>query len=79
MLTPAPGKVSPGDMEAARGHLNALLGQVTLQPEAGELRAYLALNAKGLTEASPLHIKVVAGAGFDQIPYLFTCRLPLVA
>ena len=54
--------VEPGELDTARTHLHALLGQVTLRPKGGVLWAYPALNAKGLTEVSPLHIKVVAGA-----------------
>jgi len=37
-------------------HLQVIL------PKDGVLWAYPTLNAKGLAEASPLHIKVVAGA-----------------
>jgi aryl-alcohol dehydrogenase-like predicted oxidoreductase len=45
-----------------RGHLHALLGQVTLKPKDGVLWAHPALKTKGLTEVSPLPLIVVAGA-----------------
>ncbi len=61
--------VEPGELDTARGHLHALLGQVTLKPKDGILWAYPALNTKGLTEVSPLHIKVVAGAGFEPATF----------
>ncbi len=60
---------SLADVETARGHLSALLGKVRLKPKDGVLWAYPALNAKGLAEASPLHIKVVAGAGFEPATF----------
>jgi hypothetical protein len=58
--------VGPGEMDTARGHLHALLGQVTLKPKDGELWAYPTLKAKGLTEASPLPLILVAGARFNN-------------
>ena len=64
-------------MDTARNHLHALLGQVTLKPKDDILWAHPALNAKGLTEVSPLHIKVVAGAGFEI--WLPERRIKLVA
>jgi len=54
--------VESGELDTARSHLQALLGQITLKPKDGVLWAYPTLNAKGLAEACPLHIKVVAGA-----------------
>ena len=33
--------VGPGELDTARGHLHALLGQVTLKPKDGVLWAYL--------------------------------------
>ena len=56
--------VRPGEVDAAKSQLRSLLGQVTLHPQEGVLWAYPALNAKGLTEASPMLMNVVAGAGF---------------
>ena len=61
--------VTPGDVDTARNHLHSLLGQVTLRPRDGVLWAFPAINAKGLTEASPLHINVVAGAGFEPATF----------
>ena len=52
----------PGELDEARGHLHALLGQITLKPKDGVLWAYPTLNAKGLTEVSPLPLILVAGA-----------------
>ena len=54
--------VEPGEIDTARSHLRALLGQVTLKPKDGVLWAYPTLKAKGLTEASPLPLILVAGA-----------------
>ena len=54
--------VEPGELDTARMHLHALLGQVTLKPKDGVLWAYPTLKAKGLTEASPLPLILVAGA-----------------
>ncbi len=42
------------DIEAARSHLRALLGTVTLKPRDGVLWAHPAPNAKGLVETRPL-------------------------
>ena len=42
------------DIEAARSHLHALLGTVTLKPRNGVLWAHPSPNAKGLTEMRPL-------------------------
>jgi len=56
--------VEPGELDTARGHLHALLGQVTLRPQDGVLWANPTLKAKGLTEASPLPLILVAGARF---------------
>ncbi len=42
------------DIEAARSHLHALLGTVTLKPRDGVLWAHPAPNAKGLVETRPL-------------------------
>ena len=61
--------VKPGEIDTARGNLHALLGKVTLRPKDGVLWAHPALNAKGLTEVSPLPIKVVAGAGFEPATF----------
>ena len=47
----------PGDLEAARSHLHALLGQVTLKPKDGVLWAHPTLKTKGLTESLPSKIK----------------------
>ena len=69
--------VTPGEIDTARNHLHALLGEVTLRPRDGVLWAYPALNAKGLTEASPLHINVVAGAGYDEIGELSAIDIEL--
>ena len=60
---------SLAEVETARAHLSALLGKVELRPKGGVLWAFPALNAKGLAEASPLHIKVVAGAGFEPATF----------
>ena len=54
--------VEPGELDTARSHLHALLGQVTLKPKDGVLWAYPTLKAKGLTEASPMPLILVAGA-----------------
>ena len=56
--------VEPGELDTARSHLHALLGQVTLKPKDGVLWAYPTLKAKGLTEASPMPLILVAGARF---------------
>ena len=45
--------VEPGEIDAARSHLHALLGQVTLRPKDGVLWAYPTLKAKGLASVSP--------------------------
>jgi len=58
--------VEPGELDTARGHLHALLGQVTLKPKDGVLWAHPALKTKGLTEVSPLPLILVAGAGFSR-------------
>ncbi len=42
------------DIEAARSHLHALLGTVTLKPRNGVLWAHPAPNAKGLVSTRPL-------------------------
>ena len=52
----------PGELDTARSHLHALLGQVTLKPKDGVLWAHPTLNAKGLTEVSPMPLILVAGA-----------------
>jgi hypothetical protein len=75
----------PTDVQAARDQLHALLGPVVLESRDGVLWAHPSPNAKNLVDTrlfGRLHLnsqKLVAGAGFDQMPYLFTCRLPLVA
>jgi len=51
--------VEPGELDAARSHLHALLGQAALMPKDGELRAHPTLNAKGPSEVSPLPLIVV--------------------
>jgi site-specific DNA recombinase len=61
--------VEPGELDTARGHLHALLGQVTLKPKDGVLWAHPALKTKGLTEVSPLPLIVVAGAGFEPATF----------
>ena len=71
--------VEPGEIDTARGHLHGLLGQVTLKPKDGVLWAYPTLNAKGLAEASPLHIKVVAGARYENYMQIELEPFPLVA
>jgi len=58
---------------------DALLGQVTLKPKDGVLWAHPALNAKRLTEVSPLHIKVVAGARYENYMQIDIEPFPLVA
>ena len=63
------------DIEAARTHLHALLGTVTLEPRDGVLWAHPSPNAKGLVETKPLHKlsinrqKMVAGAGFEPATF----------
>jgi hypothetical protein len=47
-------EITREDVEAARVHLRALLGTVTLKPRNGILWAHPAPNAKGLTEVRPL-------------------------
>ncbi len=69
--------VEPGELDTARTHLHALLGQVTLKPKRGVLWAYPALNAKGLTEVSPLHIKPVAGARYENYMQIDLDPFPL--
>jgi len=54
--------VEPGEIDTARSHLHALLGQVTLKPKDGVLWAHPAVKTKGLTEVSPLPLILVAGA-----------------
>jgi hypothetical protein len=65
-------EVPPGAIRsAARSHLHALIGDVTLKPIDGVLWAHPTPNAKGLTEVRPLDglsinsPKMVAGAGFQ--------------
>ena len=61
---------TPDDINAARSHIRALLGPVTLEPKDGVLWAHPSPDAKSLVETRPLvelHInsrKMVAGAGF---------------
>ncbi len=57
------------EIEGAREQLKTLLGRVELRPRDGILWAYPPSNAEGLAEASPLHIKVVAGAGFEPATF----------
>ena len=61
--------VELGELDTARSHLHALLGQVTLKPKDGVLWAYPTLKTKGLTEASPLPLILVAGAGFEPATF----------
>jgi hypothetical protein len=63
---------SLSEIETAREHLKALLGTLELRARDGVLWAYPALNAKGLAEASPLHINVVAGASCQRYLALVT-------
>ena len=58
--------VEPGELDTARAQLHALLGQVTLKPKDGVLWAHPTLKAKGLTEASPLPLILVAGACYTN-------------
>jgi hypothetical protein len=51
----------PRELDTAQTHLHAPLGQVTLKPKTGVLWAYPTLKAKGLTDASPLRLILVAG------------------
>ena len=67
-------EVPPGAIRsAARSHLHALIGDVTLKPIDGVLWAHPTPNAKGLTEVRPLDglsinsPKMVAGAGLIRI------------
>ena len=48
-----------------------------LKPRDGILWAHPTLNAKGLTEVSPLHMKVVAGARLLEIVDLYTAPFRL--
>ena len=63
------------DIEAARSHLHALIGDVTLKPIDGVLWAHPAPNAKSLTEVRPLDglsinsPEMVAGAGFEPATF----------
>ena len=54
--------VEPGELDSTRSHFLALLDLVALKSKDEILWAQMPPNAKGLTEVSPLHIKVVAGA-----------------
>ena len=54
--------VEPGELDTARGHLHALLGQVTLQRKDSVLWAHPTLKTKGSTEVDPLSLILVAGA-----------------
>ena len=73
------------DIEAARSHLHALLGAVTLKPRDGVLWAHTSPNAKGLVETRPLdglHInrpKMVAGARLSNFMQIEIEPFPLVA
>ena len=58
-----------GDVQSARNHLQARLGPIELKPRRGVLWAYPAPKAKGLVETSPLHMCVVAGAGFEPATF----------
>lgn len=69
---------SLSEIETAREHLSALLGKVELRPQDGVLWAYPSLNAKGLTEASPLHINVVAGARLPNYMRIESEPFPLI-
>ena len=71
--------MQPDELDSAQGHLHALLGQVTLKPKDGVLWAHPVLNAKGLAEASPLHIKVVAGARYSNYMQIEIEPFPLIA
>ena len=62
---------TPEDIEAARLHLHALLGTVTLRPRDGVLWAHPAPNAKGLVETRPLD-----GADDAAIQYSGSIRKP---
>ena len=59
---PSNQNVEPGEIDTARSHLHALLGQVTLKPKVGVLWAHTALKAEGLAEASPVPLILVAAA-----------------
>ena len=59
----------PGELDTARSHLHALLGQVTLKPKDGVLWAHPTLKTKGLTEVSPMPLIMVAGAGFEPATF----------
>ena len=61
--------VEPGEVDTARGHIHALLGQVTLKPKDRILWAHPTLKTKGLTGVSPLPLIVVAGAGFEPATF----------
>jgi site-specific DNA recombinase len=61
--------VEPGELDTARGHLHALLGQVTLKPKDGVLWAYPNLKPKKPTLKESRPIILVAGAGFEPATF----------
>ena len=54
--------VEPGELDTARGHLHALLGQVTLKPQDGVLWAYPTLKPEKPTLKESRPLILVAGA-----------------
>ena len=61
--------VEPGELDTARGHLHALLGQVTLKPKNGVLWAYPTLKPKKPTLKESRPLILVAGAGFEPATF----------
>ena len=78
-------KTKPVQIAKARTALRKLFSEMRLIPncDKGYLEAHMAINKKALglvlTGYSASMVNVVVGARFDQMPYLFTCRLALVA
>ena len=61
--------VERGELDTARGHLNALLGQVKLKPKNGVLWAYPTLEPKKPTLKEGRPLILVAGAGFEPATF----------
>ncbi len=66
-------------IDTARSNLHALLGQLTRQPKDGVFWMHSVPNAKGLTEVSPLHSILVAGARYENYMQIDLDPFPLVA
>ena len=71
--------VEPGELDTARGHLHALLGQVTLRPKDGVLWAYPTLKQEKPTLKESRPLILVAGARLSNYMQIKIEPFPLVA